>query len=398
MTSAGPLDGVRVLDAANVIAGPGAAARLGDFGAEIIKIEHPKLGDASRRLGWEAGGTTLWWKWLARNKQPITLDLSKEEGQDLFMRLIDRSDVLVESFRPGTLEKWNLAPERLLEANPDLIVLRISGFGQTGPYSRRPGFGTLAEAMSGFVHMNGFPDQPPLLPPIALADEVAGMLGAYAVVLALLAREKGVSDGQVIDLSLIESLLQVIGPVPLAYDQLGVVPGRAGSRLPYTAPRGVFRCGDDRWVAISGTAQSVAARLFAAIGRPELIEDERFLTNELRLQHVDELERYLEEWIGERPLKEVMEAFEQYEVAAAPVFDIGMVFEDEHYRERDSLVEVHDEQLGKVRMPAAQPRMEQTPGSIRHTGAEAGSANADVYGELGLSEEDLERLSSDGVI
>lgn len=393
-----PLDGIRVVDAANVIAGPGAAARLGDFGADVIKIEHPNLGDPTRKMGWEVDGTALWWKWISRNKRPVTLNLSHPAGQDIFMQLADTADVVIESFRPGTFERWSIGPARLLDRNPRLVILRISGFGQTGPYRRRPGFGTLAEAMSGLVHMNGVPDEPPLLPPIALADEVAAILGAYAVMVALYDRDHHTGAGQVIDASLIESLLQIMGPIAAAYDKLGVVPGPSGSRLPYVAPRGVFRCGDGRWIAISGTAQSIVERIFEAIGQPELIEDPRFATNEKRLEHVEVLEKCIQDWIGDRSLPEVIETFERHEVAAAPVFDIRMILEDAQYQERGSLVRVPDGRLGSVLLPDVQPRLSVSPGRILHAGGARGEANEDVFGELGITSDDLSRLQDDGVV
>lgn len=397
-TSAPPLQGIRVIDAANVIAGPGAAARLGDFGADVIKIEHPTAGDATRRMGWEVEGTALWWKWVARNKRPITLDLGNPEGQEIFLRLVETSDVMVESFRPGTLEKWSIGPDRLLERNPRLVVLRISGFGQTGPYRRRPGFGTLAEAMSGFVHMNGVEGEPPLLPPIALADEVAALFGAFAVMVALYNRDHHTAVGQVIDVSLIESLLHITGPLSAAFDTLGVVPGPTASRLPYVAPRGVFRCSDDRWLAVSGSAQSIVDRIFAAIGQPELAQDPRFVTNERRLENVDALEDHIRSWIAKRPLEEVIDVFERYEVAAAPVYDIRMILEDPQYQSRGTLVRVPDESLGSVLLPDVQPRLSDSPGQIRHSGRDLGAANEEVYGELGITGEELARLRKAGIV
>lgn len=393
-----PLADVRVIDAANVIAGPGAAARLGDFGAEVIKIEDPSFGDTTRRMGWQVDGTAMWWRWISRNKRPVTLNLSHPDGQDIFLKLADTADVVIESFRPGTLEKWSIGPDQLLDRNPRLVILRVSGFGQTGPYSRRPGFGTLAEAMSGFVHMNGVPGEPPLLPPIALADEVAAILGAYSIMVALHHRDHVSGAGQVIDASLIESLLQITGPISAAFDKLGVVPGPTASRLPYVAPRGVFRCSDGQWIAISGSAQSIVARLFKAIDQPELVEDPRFVTNERRLEHVEELDGFIQNWIGDRPLTEVMDIFERHEVAAAPVYDIRMILEDEQYQERNTLVRVPDEDLGSILLPDVQPRLSVSPGEIRHAGGKHGSANEGVYAELGMTAEDLVRLRDEGVI
>jgi formyl-CoA transferase len=394
-----PLEGVRVLDVATVIGGPGAATRLGDFGADVIKVEHPVTGDTTRAFGWRAGGVALWWKHLSRNKRPITLRLSDERGRDLLLRLAERADVLVESFRPGTLETWGLGPDALLGRNPALIVLRVSGFGQTGPYAHRPGFGTLAESMSGFVHMNGDPDGPPLLPPVALADEVAALLGAFAVMVTLYHRDARGGRGQVIDQSLFEGLFGITGPVAAAFDRLGLVTGRHGSRLPYVAPRGAYRTSDDRWVALSGTSQSVAERIFAAIGRPELSLDARFGTNEARLEHADELDSLVAEWIGGHTLQEVMAAFEDHEAAASPVYDIQQIATDLQYRARGTLVRVPDHELGEVVLPDVQPRLSETPGRVRHPGLPLGASNRDVFvDELGLDPSEVERLKAEGVI
>jgi crotonobetainyl-CoA:carnitine CoA-transferase CaiB-like acyl-CoA transferase len=395
----GPLHGIRVLDIATVIGGPGTAARLGDFGADVIKVEHPDYGDTTRSLGWKVHGTTLWWKLIGRNKRPVTLRLSDPRGRDILLRLAETADVLVESFRPETLERWGLGPEVLLERNPRLVILRVSGFGQTGPYARRPGFGTLAEAISGYVHITGEPEGPPVLPPVALADEVAAILGAYAVMVALFRRDRQGGTGQVIDLALFESLFGLTGPVAAAYDRLGLVWGRHGNRLPYVAPRNAYRTGDDRWVAVSGTSQSVAERIFRAIGRPELARDPRFATNEARVQNVEELDAIIEEWTRAHSLQEVMAAFEAHEAAASPIYDIQQIDSDLQYRARGTVVRVEDDELGEVLLPDVQPRFSETPGSIRHPGLPLGSANRDVFlEELGLSEEELAELQADGVV
>jgi crotonobetainyl-CoA:carnitine CoA-transferase CaiB-like acyl-CoA transferase len=394
-----PLEGVRVLDVATVIGGPGAATRLGDFGADVIKVEHPATGDTTRTFGWRAGGVGLWWKHLSRNKRPITLLLSHPRGRDLLLRLVEGADVLIESFRPGTLERWDLGPDVLLDRNPRLVVLRVSGFGQTGPYAGRPGFGTLAESMSGFVHMNGDPDGPPMLPPIALADEVAALLGAFAVMVALYHRDARQGRGQVIDQSLFEGLFGITGPMAAVFDRLGLVTGRHGSHLPYVAPRGAYRTSDDRWVAVSGTSQSVAERIFAAMDRPELSSDRRFASNEARLEHADQLDELLAEWIGAHTLQEVMTAFETHQAAASPVYDIQQIAADLQYGARGTLVRVADDDLGEVVLPDVQPRLSETPGRIRHPGLDLGAANRDVYGqELGLDESEVARLRAEGVI
>ena len=394
-----PLRGIRVLDAGTVIGAPGVAARLGDFGADVIKVEDPGVGDTTRAFGWRVGGVALWWKLIGRNKRPITLKLSHPKGRDLLLRLVEDADVLVESFRPGTLERWDLSPERLLERNPKLVVVRISGFGQTGPYAHRPGFGTLAEAMSGYSHISGDPEGPPLLPPVALADEVAALLGAFATMVALYHRDRNDGPGQVIDLALFEGLFGITGPVAMAFDRLGLVTGRHGNRLPYVAPRNTYRTVDDRWIALSGTSQSIADRILRAIGRGDLASDPRFATNEARVEHVEQLDEVIGEWVGRHTLQEAMAAFEAHEAAAAPIYDIREIFADLQYRSRGTLVRVPDDQLGDVVLPEVQPRLSVTPGAVRHAGLPLGAANAEVLGgELGLSEDEMDTLRREGVI
>ncbi|MEX0832749.1 MAG: CoA transferase [Actinomycetota bacterium] len=398
-TSPLPLEGIRVIDIATVIAGPGVCARLGDFGADVIKVEHPKIGDTTRNLGWKVQDIALWWKHISRNKRPITLNLSHPEGQELLLRLVDTADVLVESFRPGTLEKWNLPVERLQEQNPKLIVLRNSAFGQTGPYSKRPGFGTLAEAISGLAHMTGFPDRGPMLPSIALADEVAAIVGAYAVMVALYHRDAHDGPGQVIDASLFESLFQITGPIAAAYEKLGIVEERRGNRLNFAAPRGAYETKDGRWVALSGTAQSVAERILTAIGRPDLITDERFATNSDRLENVEELDRLIQEWMSHHNLAEVVETFEQHDAALAPIYDIEQIYADPQYAARGTIIHIPDDELGELPFVKPQPTLSETPGRIRHAGLPRAAANEEIYiKELGLTEEELDRLREEGVI
>ncbi|MGH2728851.1 MAG: CaiB/BaiF CoA transferase family protein [Actinomycetota bacterium] len=392
-----PLEGLKVIEFATIVAGPSTGKYLADFGAEVLKVEHPTTGDTTRNLGFKDGGVALWWKLVGRNKKPVTLNLSHPKGQAIARRLCADADVLIENFRPGTLERWGLVPNALAESNPRLVILRISGFGQTGPYAHKPGFGTLAESISGVAHVSGFPDGPPMLPAIALADEVAGLVGAYAVMMALHERERS-GLGQVIDASLYESLFQLTGPLVMAYDRLGVVMGRIGNRIAYSAPRNAYRTSDDRWVGVSGTAQTVAARLFRAIGRPELIEDPRFATNNDRLEHIDELDRVIGDWIGSHTLDEVMAAFDREDAAAAPIYDAPQIVADPQYASRESIVTVEDDELGRVKMQNVTPRFSRTPGRVRHAGLPLGAANVEVYGALGIGAEELAALKAEGVV
>jgi crotonobetainyl-CoA:carnitine CoA-transferase CaiB-like acyl-CoA transferase len=393
----GPLAGIRVLDAATLFAGPLVATFLGDFGADVVKIEHPQ-GDPTRQHGHAKAGVPLWWKVIGRNKRAITLNLSRPEGQDLFRQLCATADVLIENFRPGTLERWNLAPDALRAQRPGLIVLRMTGFGQFGPAAHRPGFGTLAESLSGFAHLTGQPDGPPTLPPFALADSIAALAGLSAVLIALHHRDARGGQGQVIDLAIIEPILTVLGAQPTVYDQLGLVPARTGNRTPNTAPRNTYRTRDGRWVAISASAQSVAERVMRLVGRPELIEAPWFRDGVGRAAHADELDDAVGAWIAARDLAEVVRAFEIAQAAVAPIQDVADVMRDPQYQALQSIVSVPDEDLGAVKMQNVLFRMLGTPGRIRWAGRRLGQDNEAVYGALGVTAARLAELQAKGVV
>lgn len=395
-----PLDGIRVLDGGQVVAGPFIAQLLGDFGAEVIKVEQPGRGDPYRLYGPDKNGVPLGWKVLARNKKSVTLDLRAPRGQALFRRLVAESDVVIQSFRPPTLERYGLTYERLSEVNPRLVVVLVSGFGQTGPYRDRPGFGTLVEAMSGYAELTGAADGPPTLPQFALADGVAALYAAFGVMNALYWRDAGGGGiGQCIDVSLLEPLVSILGPLTTLYDQLGVQLRRTGSRIYANAPRNVYPTADGRWVAVAASTEAVARRCFAAIGRPELAEDPRFATAQARVSHVDDVDRMVGGWIAERTLAEVMEAFDRHAVSAAPVMGIADLLEDPHVQARGMIQTVPDAELGPVRMPGVLPPLSRTPGAIRGTGPRLGEHNDEVYGELlGLADDERSALAADGVI
>lgn len=367
------LEGLRVVDMATVVAGPQAARYLADFGADVVKVE-PPAGDGTRRMGWTPpeGGDSYMWKVVGRGKRCVVIDLKTSDGLEQMLRLLDTADVLVENFRPGTLERLGLAPDLLLERNPRLVVLRVTGFGQDGPYAQRPGFATLAEAMSGFAAINGEPDGGPLLPPIALTDEVAGLVGAFAVMVALRHRDR-TDVGQVIDVNLLESMLQLMGPLPSAAAHLGYQQPRLGSGIPYTVPRGTYRCADGVWVAVSTSAESVAQRVLRLIGHDH---DLRFSTFEGRAKHRDELEGLLTAWIDARPSAEVFTAFEEAEAAIAPVYTMLDVLADPHVQARGSLVEVDG-----VVMQGPVARLSATPAEIRGAGRPLGADTDAVLGE-----------------
>ncbi|MFE9295748.1 CaiB/BaiF CoA transferase family protein [Streptomyces niveus] len=397
-TTPPPLHGLRVLDLATLFAGPLAATMLGDFGAEVIKVEHPTRPDPSRGHGPAKDGVGLWWKILGRNKRTITLDLATPPGRDLLLRLAADADVVVENFRPGTLEKWGLGWAELSAVNPRLVLARVTGFGQFGPYSHRPGFGTLAEAMSGFAAMTGEPEGPPTLPPFGLADSIAALATAYAVMTALNGRAT-TGRGQVVDLAIIEPILTVLGPQPLWYDQLGYVQPRTGNRSRNNAPRNTYRTACGSWLAVSTSAQSVAERVMRLVGRQELVDEPWFATGSGRAEHADVLDEAVGAWIARHSREDAMAAFEKAEAAIAPVYDISDVMDDPQYRALDSVVEVPDPELGPIRMQNVLFRLSETPGAIRWAGRPHGADTDAVLTEmLGLSAPEIAALRTEGAL
>ena len=392
-----PLAGIRVVEAATLFAAPLAGMLLGDFGADVIKIEHPKRADAARGHGPSKDGVGLWFKTLARNKRLVTLDLSAPEGAELFLRLVESSDVVLENFRPGTLERWGLGWDELSAVNPRLVLARVSGFGQTGPDATRPGFGTLAEALSGFASLNGEPDGPPLLPPLALADGVAGLATAFAILAALRAREQ-TGRGQVVDTSLVEPLMALLGPQLTAYDLLGQLQPRTGNRSSHNAPRNVYRTADGSWVAVSASADSVAARVLRLVGRPDLVEQPWFSTGSGRATHVDEIDEAVAAWIRERDRAEVLAAFQAAEAAISPIHDASDILADPQLAAIGAILSIDDADLGPIKMSNVISRLSETPGEVRHPGGRQGEHTESVLGELGVTSDELARLRSEGVV
>jgi crotonobetainyl-CoA:carnitine CoA-transferase CaiB-like acyl-CoA transferase len=394
----GPLHGLRVIDAGVLFAGPVIGTLLADFGADVIKVEHPR-GDPLRTLGWQKNGVSLWWAFVNRNKRFVSLKLSTPEGSELLKELVAGADVLIESFRPGTFERWGLGPDVLHAINPRLVMVRTSGYGQTGPYSPRPGFGTVAESISGFAHINGHPDGPPTLPPFALGDGVASLFGTFATMFALYNRDHHSGAGQVIDLAIYEPLFWLLGPQALVYDQLGIVQGRTGSSTEWTAPRNAYQASDGRWLGLSASSQSIAERVMRLIGHPELSEEPWFADHTGRVEHQQELDALIGEWIGRHTSAEVMAAFEGAEAVIGPIYSIADIFEDVQYRARETITTVMDPILGPARVQNAIPRLVDTPGRVRHLGGSLGQDNESVYcDELGRTAEDLARLKQQGVI
>jgi crotonobetainyl-CoA:carnitine CoA-transferase CaiB-like acyl-CoA transferase len=393
------LEGLTVLDCATLFAGPLAATILGDFGADVIKVEHPHRPDPSRTHGASKDGVGLWWKMLGRNKQTITIDFSKTAGARLLLRLAETADVLIENFRPGTLERWGIGPRQLHEVNPRLVIARVTGFGQCGPYAGRPGFGTLAESMSGFAAITGQPDGPPTLPPFGLADGVSALCCVSAVLAALRHRDHPGGTGQVVDLAIIEPLVTLLGPQATIYDQLGQVQRRTGNRSVNNAPRNTYQTADGRWVAISTSSQSIAERVMKLVGHPEVISEPWFAAGYSRAEHADELDSYVGTWIAARDLAEVMAAFERVEAAIAPIYDIRDVMADPQYQALDTITTVPDDDFGSLRMQNVLFRLSETPGRIKWTGrAHGADTDAVLAQRLELSEPDIRRLRAEDVV
>ena len=391
----GPLAGVRVVDCSTVLAGPLACQVLGDFGADVVKVEHPRGGDALRTHGASKDGVGLWWTLVGRNKRSLALDL--HDGGEVFRRLVAQADVLVENFRPGTLERWGLGPEVLHALNPGLVMVRVTGFGQSGPYSQRPGFGTLAEAMSGFAAITGEPDGAPTLPPFGLADSVAGLTGAISALMGLYHRDARGGTGQVVDLAILEPLVTVLGHQATAYQQTGHAQGREGNRSRNNAPRNAYRTKDDEWVAVSASATQVAARVMHLVGRPDLAEADWFASGVERAAHL-EVDEAVAAWVADRTRDEVVDAFTAAEAAIAPVYDVAGLLEDPHVRAREVFVDVPHPVLGPVTQQNVLFRMSETPGGIRHPGRALGEDTDAVLAELGFAPEEIEELRARGTV
>lgn len=392
----GPLHGVRVLDLSRLVAGNVVSHVLADFGAEVIKVEMPGRGDDLR--AWQVEGVATYWKVYARNKKSITLDCRHERGRELVLKLVRTADVLIENFVPGKLEKMRLAPGELHAHNRRLVIVRVSGWGQTGPFAHKPGFGTLVEAMSGFASMNGYADRPPVLPPLATADMLSGLYGASAVLIALRHIETGGGKGQVIDLSLFEPMLSVLGPEAANHRLTGTATQRNGSRASNTAPRNIYECGDGKFVALSASMQSMAERLFTVMGRADLLGDARFRTNTDRVRNNDAIDAIVAAFIRGRTQAENLELFDRAGVTVGPVCDAGDLASHPYIVEREVIVTLPDPEMGELPMHNVVPRLSDTPGAIRSPAPELGQHNVEIFGAIGVDRGELEELKRLGIV
>ena len=389
-----PLTGLKVLDLTRLAAGNMLTHMLADFGADVIKVERPGVGDDLRRFGKHES----WWKEYSRSKRSLSLNPRSEEGQEILLKIVEITDVFVENFVPGTLEKWGIGPDVLIEKNPDLVIVRVSGWGQTGLYTHKPGFGSLIEGMSGFAAMNGFADREPLLPPLALADMIAGLAGYGAVLAALRAKDQGIARGQVVDLSLFEPLFSILGPMATAHAIDGSVPKRNGNWGDVAAPRSVYECADGGYVAMSATMQSMWEKLATAIGRPELVEDPRFLTNPDRVQNRAELEAIVGAFFTRRTVAENLAYFEEHGITVGPICDIADLMAHPYIQGREVVRTYADPDHGALPMHAPFPRFSRTPATVRAPAPEQGQHSDDVLTEIGLTSDQIAALRDKGIV
>lgn len=398
-SSSKPLAGVRVIDAGNMVAAPFASVLLADLGADVIKIEHPIHGDGQRKLEPIVNGIPLWWKSVARNKRCITLDLSKSRGAEVFKDLIRGRDVVIENYRPGTLERWGIGHDVIKTIEPKAILLRISGFGQDGPYKDRPGFGRVAEAMSGLTHLIGDADGPPMSPGYPLGDLIAGLFGAFSVMVALYQRDALRGPSQAIDLALYEALFRLMDFDAIQYAETGAVHTRSGNQVAYVAPSSTYKTGDGKYVTMAASNHNIWARLCRAMGREDLISNSKYADNAVRVAHTNEINGIVGDWIRNHSTVEVVRRFEEHEVAFSVIYDIRDIFSDPHYAARHALVKVADSDLGVAVVQNVIPKFSETPGSVDFLGPHMGAHNDEIYRhELGYSEDKLKALREAKVV
>ena len=391
-----PLENIKILDLSRLAAGNMVSHMFADFGADVVKVEKPGKGDDLRN--WKINGISHWWAVYSRNKRSISIDLKKDEGLDLLKELVKSADVFIENFVPGTLEKWGIGPEQLNELNKKLIILRISGWGQTGIFKNAPGFGSLVEGMSGFAAMTGEEKQAPLLPPLALADMVAGLTGFGAILMAILASKKNNTGGQVIDLSLFEPFFSILGPWAASYKISGKVPERIGNRSNVAAPRGIYKTKDNKYVSLSASMQSMWEKLALTIGSSDLIKDPRFLTNSDRLNNQDDLDKPISKFIKKYNREKVLNIFLKEGITVGPVLDISEIIEHPYIQDREVLIDHFNKEYGNVLMHQAFPRLSKTPGKIRQSAPSLGGDTDAVLKEIGISKKEIQMLRKNKII
>ncbi|MET3504145.1 CaiB/BaiF CoA transferase family protein [Halalkalibacter oceani] len=394
----GPLENVRILDISTVFAAPFAASLLGDYGADVIKVEMPGRGDTLRGMQPTEQAESLPWVAVTRNKKAITLNLKKEKGQELFLRLVKHTDLLFENFRPGTLDKWGLPIERIREANPDLIIIHVSGYGHTGPARHKAGFGTSATAFSGYTYLCGYPDRPPLSPPVPLADYVTGIFAALGAMVALYHRDTRNGPGQDVDIALFESLFRILETVVIEHGYTGAIKERTGNEQTNAAPVGTFQAKDGEWLALTTSTNPTFYRLAEVLGRPEMKTDPDYSTNEARLLRKDELHQMIDKWFKQHTAEEIQQICDDNGIPICPVYDIASIFKDPQYKAREAIIEMDHPKLGKVSIPGVVPKFSKTPGTVQSVGPQLGEHNEEVYQQLGITQAELERYIEEGVI
>lgn len=394
-----PLTGLKVLELGTLVAAPFATRLLAEFGAEVIKVEAPATGDPIRNWREVENGTSLWWYAQARNKKSVTLDLRQPEGQEIVKKLAAEIDVVIENFRPGTLEKWNIGYEELKKINPRLILVRISGFGQTGPYRNKTGFGSVGESMGGIRYLTGYPDRPPTRVGISLGDSLAGMYAAMAALMAIYHRDvKGTGVGQVIDVALYEAVFSLMESMVPEYDRRGVIRERTGSILPGIAPSNTYECQDGKYVVIGGNGDAIFARLMEVIGKPELKDDSRFSSNSKRAEQMEFLDGIIGEWTKQHPLQEAVRLLDEADVPAGPIYSVEDMMSDPQYLAREMIQTFNVEGLGELKLPGIVPKFSETPGQVKWVGPKLGEHTEEVYKSIGILEDELKQLKEKGVI
>lgn len=394
-----PLEGVKILDVSTMIAAPFGAVLLGDFGADVIKVEMPGKGDTLRHVGPFKDKEPLRWPGLSRNKKSLTLDLHKEEGIEIFKKLVSKVDILIENFRPGTLEKWGAGYEVLKEINPNLVLIRVSGYGQTGPFREKAGFGTPATAFSGYTYLQGFTDRHPVSPSFSLTDYITGIYVAFAAVTAIYYRDANEGSGQMVDMSLYESVFRMMEFLVAEYDQLGKVRERAPGLAGHSSPAGTYRTKDDHWVVLVTSTDSIFERLAKAMNREDMLSDSKFYTNSKRLENNQETNQIVADWISSLGRDDLLKELDEYGVPVSPILNIQDIFEHPQYKARENLIEVKHPRLGQIKVPGIVPKFEKTPGSIRHIAPDLGEHNNEILmSMIGLTEEEIEELRKNNII